>query len=113
MPDTADRWLLGDLQSIATGARTRSRREEVVLVYAGTSMHDVLHRHHVSAAATVMEGQQVQPLQSLLIGKLPELMNETCCPALDPLHQLHVGYIERAPDLVTVFEVWTNHGLVE
>ena len=111
--DTTDSTLLGDLQWVTTGAGARRRREEAVLVQVGASMHDIEHQYHVPTAATVPERREVQLLQPFFVRQLPELRDKACCPSLDPLHSLRVGSVEWSLDMVTIFQVWPNHGLVE
>ena len=44
---------------------------------------------------------------------MPNFRDKARSPSLDLFHQPHVGRFEQAPDLVVVFEVRSNHRLVQ
>ena len=96
-PHSTDRWLLGDLQSVTTGAGTRCRWEEAAFVHVRASVHDVEHHYHVPVTAMVPELREVQLLQSLFVWQLPELRDKASCPSLDTLHSLRVSDIKKSP----------------
>ncbi|KAK4808555.1 hypothetical protein QYF61_009858 [Mycteria americana] len=64
--------------------------------------------YKVSRQPSLLQAEQPQLSQPVLVGEVLQPSDHFCGPPLDPLQQLHVLLVLRAPELDAVLQLWSH-----